>query len=227
MRVRVNFREIVERFGHIDGSIVRAEASFSGGGRPSSACVVVRFYAWWEHPLFLARAAGAGWGFTDTDAGAREMLVEAEEPLRVELRAGDSATDLEFYTEHPDLWEYEDQGQIFCNSAFDPEALFGALMQEGLPGVDREVLLRYLAAHPESPPFSTPRLPRTLFHPVTKHLRRMGVDVFTPHEPEARDSPVMLTVDDSVVIVARDFHVEVPEFEHRAEWFVPESGERR
>lgn len=57
--MRVNFREIVERFGHIDGSIVRAEASFSGDGRPSSACVVVRFYAWWEHPLFLAaREAG-------------------------------------------------------------------------------------------------------------------------------------------------------------------------
>jgi hypothetical protein len=37
----------------------------------------------------------------------------------------------------------------------------------------------------------------------------------------------MLTVDDNVLIVARDFDVDVPEFEHRPEWFVPESEERR
>lgn len=218
--MRVNFREIMERFEHIDGSIVRAEASFSGSGIPSSARVVVRFYPSWEHPLFLAaREAGAGWGFTDTEAGAREMLVEAEGPLRFEVRAGDSATEMAFYTEHPDLWEYEDQGQIFCNSAFDPEELLGALLQEGLPEVDRGVLLRYLYPRPKDPPFCIAGLPCTLFHPVTKHLRRMGVDVFTPREPEARISPVMLTVDDNVLVVARDFFVDVPEFEHRPEWF--------
>lgn len=53
----------------------------------------------------------------------------------------------------------------------------------------------------------------------------MGVDVFTPREPAARISPVMLTVDDNVLVVARDFFVDVPEFEHRPEWF--ESEERR
>jgi hypothetical protein len=214
----------MDRFGHIDGSIVRAEASFSGDGRPSAARVVVRFYAWWEHPLFLAREADAGWRFTDADAGAREMLVEAEEPLRFEVRAGDSATEMAFYTEHPDLWGYEDQGQIFCNSAFDPEELLGALLQEGLPKVDREVLLRYLSARPKDPPFCIAGLPCTLFHPVRKHLRRTGVDVFTPREPEARISPVMLKVDDNVLVVARDFHVDVPEFEHRPEWFESEQS---
>lgn len=81
--------------------------------------------------------------------------------------------------------------------------------------------LRYLDPRPRTPPFSLARLPWTLFQQVTKHLRSMGVDVFTARVPEAGSSPVMLAVDDNVIIVARDFYVEVPEFEHRPEWFAP------
>lgn len=220
--MRVNFREIVDRFAHIDGEIVCVESSLRHDGGPSSARVVLRFYPWWEHPLYReAIAAGTPWGFTSTDEGARDVTITAISPLRCDLRAVASATDIAFHCDHPTLWEFEDEAEVFCNSAFDPRQLLRALDDDGPPGVTTRHLLDYLDPLPRAPPFSLGRLPRTLFDHVTRHLQRMGVELFLPRAPVARPGLVLFAADDSIAIVARDFEVELPEFEHRPEWFAP------
>lgn len=220
--MRVNFREIVDRFGHIDGEVVCTEVSLRHDGGPSHARVVLRFYPWWEHPRFReAIAAGAPWGFSGTEAGERDVTIEAISPLRCTLGADASAIDIAFHSEHPSLWAFEDEAEILCNSAFDPLELLRALVEDGPPGVTSEHLLRYLGPLPKAPPFSLGRLPRSLYEHVTRHLQRMGVELFLPRAPIARPGVVLFTADDSIAIVARDFEVELPEFEHRAEWFAP------
>lgn len=47
----------------------------------------------------------------------------------------------------------------------------------------------------------------------------MGVPIFAPREPEPRPGPVVLLLDNDDYLVADDFEVEVPEWEHRDEWF--------
>ena len=49
----------------------------------------------------------------------------------------------------------------------------------------------------------------------------MGVELFLPRAPVARPGLVLFAADESIAIVARDFEVELPEFEHRPEWFAP------
>lgn len=222
---RYNFRDVQDRFGHIDGRVVSADVCFRPQDEVATARVVLSLYPWWEHPLYLAAlAAGTNWGFDHGDEACREVVVEAIEPLLCELRPRDSAIDMVFHTEHPMLWEFEDTGQIFCNSDFEPRALLKALAERHMPNVDQRSLLRYLSPFPlYKAPFSLDRLPFTLFHHVKAELQRMNVRLFIASEPKARPSPIALSIDDGVVMVAKDFFLEVPEFEHRPKWFRPAS----
>lgn len=47
----------------------------------------------------------------------------------------------------------------------------------------------------------------------------MGVSLFLPREPRFEPKLVLFIMDDDDFIVARDFEVDLPEFEHREEWF--------
>jgi hypothetical protein len=221
---RLNFREISDRFGHIDGQIASAEVCSRPQDEFATVRIVLRLYPWWEHPRYLAaRDAGADWGFDYSDEALRNVVIEAVTPLLCELRAGSSATDLAFYTEHPVLWEFEDGADIVCNSDFEPRELIEALLTRNIPHVTPATLLRYLFPYAEhKAPYSLGHLPFTLFQHVKSELRRMEVGFFVAREPEARPSPVALSIDDNILIVAQDFFFEVPEFEHRPEWF--ESG---
>ncbi len=222
---RVNFRSVVDRFHHVDGEIVSVDLSFSSNGGPAKAQVVLRFYPWWEHPLYIAaRDAGRPWGFTDTEAAARDILIEAVKPLRCDVRQGTSAIDVGFFLEHPVLWEFEQEAQIFCNSDFDPSSLVAALLDAQIPYVDEGTLLRYLPPiRNRKAPYSLGHFPTTLFRHVEACLRDLGVRLFIPHAPDPPEDLVALSVDDNVMIVAEDFELVVPDFEHRAEWFRPES----
>ena len=48
----VNFRATLDRFRHIDAELVRSTISFTPEG--GQAEVVIKFYPWWEHPLYEA-----------------------------------------------------------------------------------------------------------------------------------------------------------------------------
>jgi hypothetical protein len=217
---RVSFRDVVDRFTHIDGTIVRTDVSFADS-EPASARVVLRFYPWWEHPLYIAaRESGSDWGFDAADDGARDVVIEAVSPLRCDVRSDASAIDIAFHTEHPVLWEFEDAAAIMCNTDFDPRALVDALLARDLPYVAASTMLRYFPPHPpRTAPFALADLPFTLFHAAKFELQRMGVELFVAREPVALRPLVALDVDGNVLIVAEDFIVDVPEFEHRPQWF--------
>ena len=193
-------------------------------GAIEDAHVVLRFYAWWEHPLYLAaRAAGRPWGFRIGDEAERDMRIEAVASRECWLSPGRDATDIAFHTAHPSLWGFEERADIICSSDVDARALLAALMKRNLPGVTRpEDLAGYLAqAERYQAPFSLGPFPRSLFGPVHEELQRMGVATFVSREPSAGPDLVRLEIGDSIVIVAEDFILDVPEFEHRPEWFQP------
>ena len=222
--MRINFRSFAERFGnHIDGQITSAEVSFRSGGQVTKACVVVRFYPWWEHPQYIAaREAGKPWAFDSGPDAERDVVIEAVSPWRCDLRPGRSAIDIGFHTEVPDLWEFEDAAEIVCNSDFDRRALVDGLVDRGIPNVSREMVLQHISPYTSyRPPYSLGFFPYSLFPHVRDELRRLGVDLFIAREPVVRQSLIAMFIDDNVTIVAEDFEVDVPEFAHRPEWFRP------
>ena len=220
----VNFRSVADRFTHIDGQIVRVTAERAQDGAVNSARVVLRLYPWWEHPKYLeAIRTEAHWGFDWPDEAERELVIEAVNPIRTEIRAGSSAIDMAFLTEHPLLWEFEDNAEIFCNSNVDRGRLIDAVVAGEPPNVSAENVLRYISPLTADPPvpFSLGSFPATLFGHVKNALTLQGAKLFIPREPAETQPLVLLSIDGNVTIVADDFLVEVPHFEHRSEWFAP------
>ena len=79
-------------------------------------------YPWWEHPLYLeARAAGASWGFANTDDAYRHVTVYPKEVYLAQISQRGSVIDWDFTQEHPLLWQYEEEGRILCNSPISLE----------------------------------------------------------------------------------------------------------
>jgi hypothetical protein len=128
-----------------------------------------------------------------------------------------------FITEHPRLWEFQDHAQIFCNSNVDRSRLIDAVIAGQLPNVSVEDVLRYISPLKADPPapFSLGSFPATLFGHVKSALTMQDVQVFIPREPAETQPLVLLTIDDNVTVIAHDFLIEVPRFEHRPEWFTP------
>src|SRR3954471_20942948 len=113
-----NFREVQDRFSHIDSQFVSSNIQFGAGG--AEASVTVRFYPWWEHPLYVAaRDAGEPWGFQDTDEGARDVVVKAVGAMAVKLAPDSMVDDWAFSTEHPILWGFAQQAVVYVNGSFD------------------------------------------------------------------------------------------------------------
>jgi len=190
------------------------------------ASVTLRFYTWWEHPAVAkAMRAGEPWGFAERIEAEQDMRIEARGVLRFERSSSDSAIELLFATNHPALWEFEKSGDLMCNGKHDPRALIRGLLKRRVPLVDESVLLQYLNPFQDySPPYSLGRLPRTLFQLVREELKAQGVPVFAPHEPVPGAPLEVLQVDDSVLLVAEEVWVDVPEWEQRPEWFRPAAG---
>jgi hypothetical protein len=120
------------------------------------------------------------------------------------------------------LWRFEDQSGIVCNADVEHAAPFNAVMRRKIPLVTRSVLERYLSstAH-QLAPYSLGYFPYTLFRVVKEELALMAAPVFIAREPMPRSVPVIMTIDDSALVIADDFVVDVPELEHRPEWLRP------
>lgn len=220
---RYNFREVERRFRHIDGVLVSGDASFRQREEVATTRLVFAFYPWWEHPEYLAATIRNGpWGFEYSEEAYCHVVVDAVEPLLCQLRPPGDAIEIAFSSDHPELWQFENQGEVFCNSGFEPRALIVALLKRKIPHVTQAVLLRYLAPYlVHEAPCSLGYFPRSLYLCVKEELLRMGVALFSAPDPEPTRAPVALFVDDELVVIANDFFVEVPDFEHRPEWFKP------
>lgn len=223
---RVNYREIAKRFTHIDARFVACELGFPG----NNGFFTVELYPWWEHPLYLeARAAGDNWGFAGSDDGHRPVTVYPQEVYQARLSQMTEVIDWAFTQEHPLLWQYEPSGQILCNSPITLEQW--ARISDDVPGklsgynrcVDlaEYVPLRTISRWGATGSFALGSFPRTLFRAVCEALDEQGVRYLAGAVPESTEMPVLFLIDGDDYIVARDFDVDVPEFEHRPEWFQP------
>lgn len=218
---RVNFRDIRERFTHIDARFVSCELGFDGVTPRYS----VSMYPWWEHPAYIeARNAGKSWGFADCEGGYKEVVVFPQGLIEFRMSRCSDVIDWAFYEDHPLLWPYEDSDQVFCNS--DPP--LGELVErvrKAIPHVPKADIYSYLDPRlPYKAPFCLGSFPFTLFAVVENELSDLGVATFISRRPEARTMPILFLIGGTDYIIADDFVVDVPDFEHRPEWFKPAKG---
>jgi hypothetical protein len=184
--------------------------------------VTVRLYPWWEHPLYQrARDTGENWGFRHLEGAAKEVTVVAVNPRQCRLSQREEVVDWEFCERHPHAWRYEDEGEVFCNTTPDIPRVVDAILARKLPFITRALLDDYLPNRDWKAPASLGYFPYTLYGPVCDELQRSAVRLHLPRVPVERDTPIVLTMDDDDYLIADDFELEVPEFEHRPEWFAP------
>jgi len=216
---RVNFREIRKRFTHIDATFVSCELGF-GSVVPR---YVVRFYPWWEHPAYMeAVRAGKPWGFRQAvENGAKDVVLYPIGLAECRVAACETVTDWSFCEEHPLLWRYEDQAQVFCNGPCDVVELVRRVRNR-FPSVPKELLYEHLdplLQYP--PPFCLGDFPLSLFRIVADELSKMDVPIYVQRQPSPRQTPIALLIDGSDYIIADDFELEVPNFQHDPDWFRP------
>jgi hypothetical protein len=219
-----NYRNIVERFGHIDAEFVRSAGLFSSAG--GTAELVVRFYPWWEHPRYLsARARGEDWGFSSYEAGQREVTVRAIHPWAVRFSPRQQVVDWGFAEDHPLLWDFAERSTLFANAPFDRSAFFHGLMGLGLPNVSEDELRSHIDLPDSRKAPMGLTMPAQLHEPVLTVFRRLGVPVFNPGSPRVPKAAVVFLIGHDDYIVAEDFEVDVPEFNHEPDWFQPAGRE--
>ncbi len=217
----VNFREVQNRFTHIDAEFVSCTLGFAG----QTPRYTVAFYPWWEHPAFVeAIESGKPWGFASGGDGSKPVTVYPKGLVQfrlTKLTDQEQVVDWAFIETHPLLWPYENSGQIFCNSN-PPLAKVVEGIRKALPDVPKEDIYSHVdPLAPYEAPFCLGTFPLTLFNVVEKVLADLGVATFISPRPEAKAMPVLFLIDGYDYIIADDFEIDVPEFKHRPEWFKP------
>ena len=223
----LNYREIAERFWHIDADFVAAHVDLPGDG-----VYQVRFYPWWEHPLVQeAAAANKPWYIQRPEDSQITVTVYARQVNHAHLSQRAEVVEWQFLDDHPLLWRYANEGQIVCNSPLTNDQLIdlidlvrNRLGQWGsfdhFLNVPRS--LQTFRAWAMSPPFSLGTFPIPLLHDVANHLDAIGAQYYVPRPPQVRTTqPKLLLIDDEDYIIAQDFEVDVPPIFHRPEWFLP------
>lgn len=215
--MRELFKNVASRFSHVDAKFVSCQ--WGGDGK---FYYRVLLYPYWEHPLYLqALESGASFGFNDYSEGKKQVTIYPIEPLTCYLHAsppGSDVTDFYCSSKHPILWQYESKGQIFCNSRVDFSELRTRLV-ESIPEIPDSYLGNILnTVDSYMPPFSLGPFPLTLYKVLTEILAKMKVKVLHGGPPTSGSTPKVFFFDDEYMI-AKDFEIEYPIFEHKNSWF--------
>ncbi len=227
---RVSWRETTQRFSHIDARAVRCQLSLPS---PDSFFTVA-FYPWWEHPLYLkAKEEETEWGFTDYFEGEAEVTVYPKNVRQFQISELGSVIDWNFTQQHPILWQYEAQGKIICNSplTLDQWMKIATLTQESLMGPARHTdvagyALKEVYWWGRTGSFCLGSFPLPLFQALLPVLDGQGIRCFLPFEPKPTSLPVLFVIDGGDYIIADDFEIDVPNFQHKTEWFQPHKNHR-
>jgi hypothetical protein len=222
---RLNFRDVQDRFSHIDAEFVVSTCDVAAG----QCSYTVKFYPWWEHPSYLqAVERGLPWGFTDTQIAAKQVTVWSVQPRKCRLSFLDPGADVIdwlFTEQHPLLWAYEDQGNLYCNDSVDGHRLTACVREHCPDCPDHWLWALYERAQRFKAPFSLGRLPRSLFKLCEQVLMDMGVRTFAPHPPSNTKTPILFLIDGEDYIIAEDFELDVPTWEHSLDWWDPKVAE--
>ncbi len=223
----LNYREVEERFSHIDATFISADVSLP----TREARYSVRFYPWWEHPHYLgARALGNSWRFQYGEDAKQLVTVIAHEVYAARLsRSAGTVTDWSFHDDHPLLWAYHQRHQLLCTTALTSVQLTALIDLVRIEAGHYENPYRFLNVPRDTATFYEwaatgafvlGNFPAPLYHKVITFLDQMGVR-YLDHgrfEP-ALGGPVLFIVGDDYII-ATDFTIEVSKFTHEPEWFV-------
>ncbi len=214
----VNFRDVADRFGHVDGEFVACSLGFPEDG-PNYK---LRFYPWWEHPLYLeALDINGPWAFADHEEGVREVTIYPRGLVAFAMSRCPEVSDCWFAETGPFLWSYEPEGQIFVNESVKLDELVSAVGKRlNVTTSDLRRIIEVPPGSSEEPPFSL-RLPRSVLAAAMETLEDLGVGFHKAHVPDVEALPVAFVIDDDNWIIADDFEVDFPNFEHRPEWFDP------
>ena len=133
-------------------------------------------------------------------------------------------------TDHPLLFRFEATAQVFLKQPLGGTELlrFLALVREAAPfTVEVEDIVKLLSPvvwadnAQRATPCSLGHFPRSLLAFVSMALAQLGSNYTVMGEPEPRDLPVLFLIDGVDYIVAQDFDIDVPVFEHDEAWFAP------
>ncbi len=220
----ISFRELDHQFGHVDGEIKLLDAHYEDD--KLEVKIVTRFYPWMEHPLFRKAVENKEpWGFTDYSEGERDMPIYAVNPVKLEMDGCVGAEDIWFIEDDPSLWPYQNAGSVFINSPLDVSALIDCLAaNEEVSGKrsDIERLIGHCCAY--DPPFKLSYLPFAAFNAALDELDRLEVEYYPKGKLTEKwqwGKPHAILELTGLTCIAQDFMLDVPEFEHRDEWFKP------
>jgi hypothetical protein len=221
---RVNYREVLERFSRIDGRFIACEIGFP----EKDGFFTVEFYPWWEHPLYLkTQSVGTAWEITTSPETYQAVTVYPQRVYEFRISRDDEVEEWDFTQEHPLLWQYEKSQQITVNSSLSLEQWM-QIRQEAqakLIGYCRDANLEEWAfldnvyRWGQSGSFTLGPFPRPLFLAMREVLDERAVSYFALNEPGPVKLPILFLIDGSDYIIADDFELDVPEFEHKPEWF--------
>jgi len=224
---RVNFREIKERFTHLDGRFKSCSVNL-----PEAECsYAVDIYPWWEHPDYLA-AVGSGqpWGFRDVPPDAyRTVTVYPIDLVKASMSRLDDVIDWEFTSSDPMLWAYESKQWVYCNSPLTLEQtakLSQAIQSMSCGYSDSQGVLSFerIYRYSKCQSFCLGDFPRALLEVVLPALDEMSIPYYCAGELAPAPSLVLFAIDSDNYMIAKDFEVDVPEFIHKPEWFNPRVG---
>lgn len=125
---RVSYREVQDRFTHINAKLVGCQLGFPDEG----SYFAVQFYPSWEHPRCAeALRKGENWGFTDAiKEAAKEVRVYPVGLIAFRISYSPDVVNWDFVESGPLLWPYEEEGTMFVNSRADASAVVSIVTQE-------------------------------------------------------------------------------------------------
>jgi hypothetical protein len=240
---RVNYREIRDRFTHIDATWISYVIS-----EPGESHYSVRFYAWWEHPTYRELAKSGEWQAQWPPEAEKVVTVYPVGLVKACVSSTALAINWEF-VDPPDplLWEFETYEHVACKDALPPETFIklpsmiaAALPYHAEPASVSLLLnpLRWEAARTGRLPatalgpglrpggFNLGRFPQSVVGSVCSVLEELGVGYLKQEPlPPPEKLPVMLLIDAEDYLIAEDFEVDVPEFEHHPDWITSTTTE--
>jgi hypothetical protein len=214
---KINYKQIKDRFTHVDAKFVSSNCSFNTGENYFK----IRFYPWWEHPSYLsARKYNENWRFNNTEEGMKYVTIYPINLHEYKLAQINNVIDIIFTEDHPLLWKYQDIGMLFCNSPFDMKDLVSRVLAANIPFVHQYIIFEFLDPYLSySPPFALPQMPKRLFDIVKNALQEMNVKIHISKNTNNNITPILFMADEDNYMIADDFELDVPIFEHKTEWF--------
>ncbi len=212
---RFQFRELEKWFETLEREAYRADVRFECDSLSHSALIAVIAY-----PLEFV-----GIPEESPPDESLSFAIRAIEPYWCEsefrnLEIDFTENGIDFRTDDPALWTFEQMFDVICNSPVDCQKLFLNVADRMNAIASHANIIYYLDPWKRlDPPFWLGRFPETLFRHVTEALNEMNVAVFAPSDSRSEDRPVLLEIAEVLQVIAKDFEVEIPNEEDHPTWF--------